>query len=63
MRTIGRSPEWKRNVLSNTARRMLAPVQFAPGSRRVRVYAMDPGFVLDRIDIVPAGLVQNYGTP
>ena len=60
-RTHGRSNEWKLNVLSNTAVRSLAPQQFAPGKHRLRLYAMDPGFILDRIDIVPDGAARYYG--
>ena len=60
-RTHGRSNEWKLNVLSNTAVRSLAPQQFTPGKHRLRLYAMDPGFILDRIDIVPDGAARHYG--
>ncbi|HEX7982436.1 MAG TPA: hypothetical protein VF616_02865, partial [Duganella sp.] len=60
-RTQGRSEEWKRNVLSNTAVRSLPPQRFAPGKHRLQLYAMDPGFVLDRVDIVPEGAPRYYG--
>ena len=60
-RTHGRSNEWKLNVLSNTAVRSLPPQQFTPGKHRLRLYAMDPGFILDRVDIVPEGAARYYG--
>ena len=60
-RTHGRSDEWKRNVLSNTAVRSLPPRRLAPGKHRLRLYAMDPGLILDRIDIIPDGAARYYG--
>ncbi|WP_229210437.1 glycosyl hydrolase 115 family protein [Duganella sp. CF517] len=60
-RTHGRSDEWKLNVLSNTAVRSLPPQRLAPGKHRLRLYAMDPGFMLDRVDIVPEGAARYYG--
>ncbi|MBP1202515.1 hypothetical protein JOD97_000529 [Duganella sp. 1411] len=60
-RTQGRSEEWKRNVLSNTAVRSLPPQRHAPGKHRLQLYAMDPGFMLDRIDIIPEGAPHYYG--
>ncbi len=61
--THGRSDEWKRNVLSNSAVRTLVRPQLAAGSHRIALYAMDPGFLLDRIDIVPDGAPDTYGAP
>lgn len=60
-RTIGRSNEWKLNVLSNTAVKSISVPTLAAGSHRLRLYAMDPGFLLDRIDIVPEGAPRWYG--
>ncbi|USX17809.1 glycosyl hydrolase 115 family protein [Oxalobacteraceae bacterium OTU3REALA1] len=60
-RTHGRSNEWKLNVLSNTAVRSLPAQKFSPGKHRLRLYAMDPGFILDRVDIVPDGAARYYG--
>jgi hypothetical protein len=60
-RTHGRSDEWKLNVLSNTAVRSLPSQRFTAGKHRLRLYAMDPGFILDRIDIVPEGAARYYG--
>ncbi|MBB3221013.1 glycosyl hydrolase 115 family protein [Pseudoduganella umbonata] len=61
--TVGRSDEWKRNVLSNSAVRTLALPALAPGAHRLRVQALDPGFVLDRIEVVFDGAPQFYGAP
>jgi hypothetical protein len=61
--THGRSDEWKRNVLSNTARRSIRLPQLASGAHVVRVYALDPGFVLDRIEVRRDGAAARYGAP
>jgi len=61
--TFGRSEEWKLNVLSNTAVRTLPLSQFAGGKHRLEVYAMDPGFILDRIDVALEGAPNYYGAP
>ena len=61
--TVGRSDEWKRNVLSNTAVRSRALARLAPGVHRLRVYALGPGVVLDRIDVIMDGAPHYYGMP
>ncbi|RZA32749.1 MAG: hypothetical protein EOP92_24450 [Lysobacteraceae bacterium] len=61
--TVGRSDEWKQNVLSNMAVRSMSIAQLKPGTHRLRVYALDPGVVLDRIDVVMDGAPQYYGMP
>ncbi|MES2337188.1 MAG: glycosyl hydrolase 115 family protein [Pseudomonadota bacterium] len=61
--THGRSDEWKQNVLSNSAVRSIRLPQLAAGAHRVRLRALDPGFVLDRIDIRPDGAPDYYGAP
>ncbi len=61
--TVGRSDEWKQNVLSNTAVRTLPLPALASGAHRLRVHALDPGFVLDRIEIVFDGAPAYYGAP
>ncbi|SFV14915.1 glycosyl hydrolase 115 family protein [Pseudoduganella namucuonensis] len=62
-RTHGRSDEWKRNVLGNSAVRALSRPWLAAGAHTLRVYALDPGFVLDRVDVVPDGAPDHYGAP
>jgi hypothetical protein len=61
--TVGRSEEWKQNVLSNTAVRTIGVAQLKPGAHTLRVYALDPGVVLDRIDVVMDGAPAYYGMP
>jgi hypothetical protein len=61
--TFGRSDEWKRNVLSNSAVRTAALARLRPGRHTLKVYALDPGVVLDRIDVVLDGAPELYGAP
>ncbi|MFV3126986.1 glycosyl hydrolase 115 family protein [Niveispirillum sp. KHB5.9] len=61
--THGRSEEWKENVLSNSATRTLALGQLAAGAHRIRLHALDPGFLLDRIDVRLDGAPDYYGAP
>jgi hypothetical protein len=61
--TFGRSDEWKQNVLTNTAVRVKAFARLKPGPHTLRVFALDPGVVLDRIDVVLDGAPQYYGMP
>ncbi|WP_229419104.1 glycosyl hydrolase 115 family protein [Pseudoduganella flava] len=61
--THGRSDEWKRNVLTNTAVRTLPLPALPPGAHTLRIHALDPGFVLDRIDVVFDGAPVYYGRP
>ena len=62
-RTFGRSEEWKQNVLTNTAVRSMRLLQLARGAHRLRIYALDPGFILDRIDVRLNGAPDYYGAP
>lgn len=41
------------------ALRIIALPQLSPGQHRLRVYALDPGFLLDRLDGAP----DLYGAP
>ena len=61
--TFGRSDEWKQNTLSNTAVRVREVRSLTPGRHRLSVYALDPGVVLDRIEIAFDGAPQYYGKP
>lgn len=61
--THGRSEAWKANVLANSAAQTIRLGQLAAGAHRVRVYALDPGFVLDRIDVRLDGAPDYYGAP
>ncbi|MBT0670700.1 glycosyl hydrolase 115 family protein [Novosphingobium profundi] len=59
--THGRSDEWKANVLSNTARREIRLPQLEGGHHTVRVEALDPGFLLDRLELHRDGAPAYYG--
>jgi hypothetical protein len=61
-KTVGRSEEWKQNVLRNSAvRQVIGPV-LLPGRHTLKLYLIDPGVVLDRITIDLGGLRPAYGT-
>jgi hypothetical protein len=59
--TVGRSDEWRENVLSNTAVRSLPFKLLEPGAHELKIYALDPGVVLDRIEIELDGAPRHYG--
>jgi hypothetical protein len=59
--TLGRSDEWRENVLSNTAVRSIHVRRLAAGAHELRLYALDPGLVLDRIEVELDGAVRRYG--
>ena len=61
-RTVGRSEEWKQNVLSNSAQRQFMAPQLSPGPHTLKLYPLDPGVLLDRITIDLGGLQPSYGT-
>lgn len=61
--TVGRSDEWKRNTLSNTAVRVQELRALAPGRHRLKLFALDPGVVLDRIELAFDGAPHYYGKP
>ncbi|KQX01254.1 hypothetical protein ASC94_00995 [Massilia sp. Root418] len=61
--THGRSDEWKNNVLTNSAVRNIALPDLAPGPHTLKVLALDPGFILDRIEIAFDGAPKYYGNP
>jgi hypothetical protein len=61
--TAGRSERWKEDVLSNMAVRTWHVGRLAPGMHTLAVHALDPGAVLDRIDVVPDGAPDYYGMP
>ena len=61
--THGRSDEWKNNVLTNTAVRTIPLPGLPPGPHTLKVLALDPGFILDRIEIAFDGAPRYYGKP
>jgi hypothetical protein len=60
-RTFGRSEEWKQNVLSNRAERKIQLPILNKGSHTLKVFAIDPGVILDEIRIDLGGLKKAYG--
>jgi hypothetical protein len=61
-KTVGRSEEWKQNVLTNSAQRQVKAPLLQPGRHTLRLYPLDPGVLLDRILIDLGGLRPAYGT-
>ncbi|RYZ26930.1 MAG: hypothetical protein EOO10_14190, partial [Chitinophagaceae bacterium] len=50
-KTIGRSEEWKQNVLRNSAVKTVSFSKLEPGRHTLKIYAIDPGVILDRVVI------------
>ncbi|OQP61898.1 hypothetical protein A3860_30940 [Niastella vici] len=61
-KTIGRSEEWKNNVLSNRAERTIQLPYLQNGRHTLKVYCIDPGVILDEISIDLGGLMKSYST-
>jgi hypothetical protein len=55
------SETWRRNVLSNTAIGTMKNLRFARGPHELSLVALDPGVVLDRIQISFVGANDAYG--
>ncbi len=49
--TLGRSDVWRQNVLTNTAVATLPLRLLKAGSHELKVYPLDPGVTLDRVEI------------
>jgi hypothetical protein len=60
-KTVGRSEEWKRNVLSNRAARTIQGPLLKKGAHTLKIYCIDPGVMLDEIRIDLGGLKEAYG--
>jgi hypothetical protein len=58
-KTIGRSEEWKQNVLSNQAERKFKLPFLPAGLHKLRIYAIDPGVTLERFVIDLGGLQKS----
>ena len=57
-KTVGRSAEWKQNVLQNQAVRSFKAGNVGPGKHTLKIYMIDPGVAVDRILIDLGGLKQ-----
>jgi hypothetical protein len=53
--------KWRRGVLENTAVAELHDLSIKPGSHSLTVWALDPGVILDRFEVVFAGSAPHYG--
>ncbi len=58
--TIGRSDAWRENVLSNSAVRNIALPMLSSGVHTLTVRALDPGVVLDHIEVDLDGAAAHY---
>jgi hypothetical protein len=61
LETFGRSDEWKQNVLSNTAVREIEGLNLKPGMHTLKLYAIDPGVIIDRFEVRFDGATPRYG--
>ncbi|WP_165963609.1 glycosyl hydrolase 115 family protein [Hymenobacter radiodurans] len=59
-KTVGRSEEWKQNVLRNRAQRQVKGPLLSPGRHTLTLYLLDPGVVLDHLTIDLGGLQPAY---
>ncbi|REA64445.1 hypothetical protein DSL64_02530 [Dyadobacter luteus] len=58
-RTIGRSDEWKKNVLSNSAQRTFKVPDLKAGKHKLQIYMIDPGVILMQI-FIDLGVEQPF---
>ncbi len=59
--TLGRSDVWRQNVLTNTAVATVPLRLLKAGSHELKIYPLDPGVTLDRIDINLDRAPGHYG--
>jgi hypothetical protein len=62
IKTFGRSEEWKQNVLRNRAEQKIEMPFLEAGKHTLKIYAVDPGVLLDEIRIDTGGLMKAYST-
>lgn len=58
-KTIGRSDEWKNNVLSNSAQRIFKEQNLKAGKHTLTLYMIDPGVILNHI-YIDLGVSQPF---
>lgn len=61
--TVGRSDEWKQNVLKNAAVKPGKQLVFAPGKHTLKVWMVDPGVMIDQIVVNLGGWQGSYAFP
>jgi hypothetical protein len=59
-KTVGRSEEWKQQVLRNSAVRTARLPWLPAGRHTIQLYVIDPGVVLDRLTVDLGGLRPAY---
>uniref|UniRef100_F4C6N9 Gylcosyl hydrolase 115 C-terminal domain-containing protein n=1 Tax=Sphingobacterium sp. (strain 21) TaxID=743722 RepID=F4C6N9_SPHS2 len=62
IRTVGRSEEWKQNVLRNRAERKIEMPFLKTGKHQLKIFCVDPGVIIDEIRIDLGGLKKAYRT-
>jgi hypothetical protein len=58
--TTGRSDQWRQNVLTNTAIADIPLKSFPAGAHLVAIVPLDPGLILDRVELVLDGARPLY---
>ncbi|MBD0832201.1 glycosyl hydrolase 115 family protein [Aestuariibaculum sediminum] len=61
--TIGRSADWKDNVLKNAAVQTAKQILDRPGKHTLKVWMVDPGVLIDQILIDLGGWKSSYAFP
>ena len=59
--TVGRSDQWRANVLTNRAVATVPLKMVKPGTHTIRLVPLDPGITLDRIELVFDRARPRYG--
>jgi hypothetical protein len=54
------SQAWRQHVLTNEAIELLPDLRLAPGAHELTLYALDPGIILDRIELAFTGAPRAY---
>jgi len=62
-KTVGRSNEWKQNVLKNAAVKSANQMIKEPGKHKLKVWMVDPGVMIDQILIDLGGWKDSYAFP
>ena len=62
-KTVGRSEEWKQNVLKNAAVKSAQQEIDNAGRHKLKIWMVDPGVMLDQILIDLGGWKGSYAFP